>query len=282
MFFGKGIITTLVKSDGHMPFTYISLHSSTNSFVPFAPSTVQNSAGIPSGPIALPTFSASIAFVIHYLELLGPLNPHLHQAPIQFPSLYSEVFPFLSYSVSIYSFHLFLISSGSVNSFLVSSFIASLVHLVVFFLVNCPTFAYTKSGRALRSNPSVWLHSFSHHLSLALSVSLLSSLFRRRHVLLPSSVFLFFHFLLSCIFSIKAVVIHDFLVTFPFKYPTFPSALFITIPFKFCHLSSVIPCLKHCTSSSISFLNNSTLVTRRSNFHFFCCLLLGIFLQLRL
>src|SRR6476469_2608368 len=26
-----------------------------------------------------------------YLELLGPLNPHLHQAPIQFPSLHFEV-----------------------------------------------------------------------------------------------------------------------------------------------------------------------------------------------
>src|SRR6478609_9509554 len=29
---------------------------------------------------------------LHYLELLDPLNPHLHQAPIQFPSLHSEVF----------------------------------------------------------------------------------------------------------------------------------------------------------------------------------------------
>src|SRR6476469_8830734 len=103
-----------------------------------------------------------------------------------------------------------------------------------------------------------------------------------RCVLLPSSVFSFFHFLLSCIFSIMAVVIHCFLTTFPFKYPTFPSALFITTPFKFSHLSSVFPCLKHCTSSSISFLNNSTLVIRLSNFHFFCCFLLGIFLQLRL
>src|SRR6476469_11058990 len=60
IFFCKGIITTLVKSDGHMLFTYISLHSSTNSFVPFVPSTFQNSANMPSGPIALPTFSASI------------------------------------------------------------------------------------------------------------------------------------------------------------------------------------------------------------------------------
>src|SRR6476619_6561875 len=77
-----------------------------------------------------------------------------------------------------------------------------------------------------------------------------------------------------------AVVIHGFLATFPFKYPTFPSALFITTRFKFFHLSSVVPCRKHCTSSSISFLNSSTLVTRLSNFHFFCCLLLGIFLNL--
>src|SRR6476469_5058427 len=73
----------------------------------------------------------------------------------------------------------------------------------------------------------------------------------RLYVLLPSSVFLFFRFLLSCIFSIMAVVIHDFLATFLFKYPTFPSVLFITTPFKFSQLSSVVPCLKHCTSFSI-------------------------------
>src|SRR6478609_5444381 len=77
-----------------------------------------------------------------------------------------------------------------------------------------------------------------------------------------------------------AVVIHGFLATFPFKYPTFPSALFITTPFKFSHLSSVVPCLKHCTSSSISFLNYSTLLIRLSNFDFFCCFLLGIFFNL--
>src|SRR6476661_9923580 len=81
---------------------------------------------------------------------------------LQFNShLFILRFPFLSYRVSIYSFHLFLISSGSVNSFPVSSFIASLVQLVVFFLVNCPTLAYSKSDRALRSNSSNSLHSFS-------------------------------------------------------------------------------------------------------------------------
>src|SRR6476469_9319413 len=91
--FFKGI-TTLVKSDGHMPFTYISLHSSTNSFVSFAPSTFQNSAGIPSGPIALPTFSASIAFVTSLSRITGlfEFSSTVHQAPIQFPSLHSEVF----------------------------------------------------------------------------------------------------------------------------------------------------------------------------------------------
>src|SRR6476469_8037822 len=55
---------------------------------------------------------------------------------------------------------------------------------------------------------------------------------------------------------------------------------FSLLPLKFSRLSSVVPCLKHCTSSSISFLNNFTLVTRLSNFHFFCCLLLGIFFNL--
>src|SRR6476661_6765583 len=81
---------------------------------------------------------------------------------LQFNShLFILRFPFLSYRVSIYSFHLFLISSGSVNSFPVLTFIASLVQLIVFFLVNCPTFAYTKSDRALRSISSNSLHSFS-------------------------------------------------------------------------------------------------------------------------
>src|SRR6476469_4218528 len=55
---------------------------------------------------------------------------------------------------------------------------------------------------------------------------------------------------------------------FPFKYPTFPSALFITTPFKFSHLSSVVSSLKHCTSSSISFLNNSICLS-----DCFCCFL---------
>src|SRR6476619_5387171 len=221
MFFCKEIITTLVKSDGRMPFTCISLHSSTNSFVPFAPCTFQNSAGIPSGPIAVPTLSASIAFVISLSRITVLFESSYTSSSNSIPISSFRGFPFLSYRVSIYSFHMFLISSGSVKSFPVSSFIASVVQLVVFCLVNCPTFAYTKSGRALRSNSSNSLHSFSHHLSLAWSVSLLSSLFRRRYVLLPSSVFLFFHFLLCCIFSILAVVIHGFWQLFLSSIPHF-------------------------------------------------------------
>src|SRR6476661_655365 len=92
IFFCKGIITTLVKSDGHMPFAYISLHSSTNSFVPFAPSTFQNSAGVPSGPIALPTFRASIAFVTSLSRITGPFESSSTSSSNSIPSLHSEVF----------------------------------------------------------------------------------------------------------------------------------------------------------------------------------------------
>src|SRR6476661_5088182 len=149
-----------------MPFTYISLHSLTNSFVPFAPSSFQNSAGIPSGPIALPTFSSSIAFVTSLSRITGPLNPHLHQAPIQFPSLHSKVFILVIQSLDIVLLsvpYLF----GSCQQFCCFILYCLTFTVSCFFLVNCPTFAYTKSGRALRSNSSNSLHSFSHHLSLA-------------------------------------------------------------------------------------------------------------------
>ena len=141
---------------------------STNSFVPFTPSTFQNSAGIPSGPIALPTFSASIAFVTSLSEFTGPLNPHLHQAPIQFPSLHSEVFhschtesqytssnlPYLFWFCQQFSCLILYCLTCTVSRFLSRQ-------------LSCPTFAYTKSGRTLRSNSSNSLQSFSHHRSLA-------------------------------------------------------------------------------------------------------------------
>src|SRR6476619_6729684 len=40
----------------------------------------------------LPKTQLVYHLALHHLELLGLLNPHLHQFPIQFPSLHSEVF----------------------------------------------------------------------------------------------------------------------------------------------------------------------------------------------
>src|SRR6476469_4862192 len=52
---------------------------------------------------------------LHYLELLGPLNPHLHQAPIQIPSLHSEVYQSChtesQYTPSICSLSLLVLST---------------------------------------------------------------------------------------------------------------------------------------------------------------------------
>src|SRR6476469_7479688 len=106
---------------------------------------------------------------LHYLELLDPLNPHLHQAPIQFPSHHSEVFHSYhtesQYTPSICSLSVLVLSTVFLSRPLLPHLYT--VQLAVFFLVNCPTFADTKSDRALRSNSSISLHSFSHHLSLA-------------------------------------------------------------------------------------------------------------------
>src|ERR1051325_10588311 len=76
----------------------------------------------------------------------------------------------------MYSFHRFLICSGSVSSLPVSSLIAVPLPLNLLFVDNFFTFAYTKSDRPLPSNSSNSLHSFSHHFSFAFSVSLLNSL----------------------------------------------------------------------------------------------------------
>src|SRR5207245_8695597 len=109
-------------------------------------------------------------------------------------------FPFLSYHVSIYSFHLFRTSLGSVSNLPVSSLIVVLL-LVTFFLAESfLTFAYTKSDLPLASSSSSSLHSLSHHSSLAFWVSLLSSLFSCLYFFFPYTVFLLFHFLLSSIF----------------------------------------------------------------------------------
>src|SRR5918996_5783897 len=101
--------------------------------------------------------------------------------------------------------------------FPVLSFIAvASLPLLVFFQVNCLTFSYTRSDRPFLANCSNSLHSFSHHCSFALSVSLLSSLLSILYFVLPSSSFLLFHFLLSLILPVISAVIHGFLILFPF------------------------------------------------------------------
>ena len=67
---------------------------------------------------------------------------------------------FSNYLCSTYLVLLCIMFENELNN----NSIASLVQLVVFLLVSRPTIAYTKSGRALRSNSSNSLHSFSHHL----------------------------------------------------------------------------------------------------------------------
>src|SRR6476619_2592506 len=94
---------------------------------------------------------------LHYLELLDPLNPHLHQAPIQFPSLHSEVF------LSCHTESQYTPSICSLSLLVLQQFSCFILYCLtctvsVFFFINCPTIAYTKSGRALRSNSSNSLH----------------------------------------------------------------------------------------------------------------------------
>src|SRR5207244_3505729 len=108
-------------------------------------------------------------------------------------------FPFLSYSISKYSFHLFCTSSGSVSNLPVSSLIVLLLLLTFFLAESFLTFAYTKSDRPLASSSSSSLHSLSHHFSLAFWVSLLSSLFYCLYFFFLCTVFLLFLFFISCI-----------------------------------------------------------------------------------
>src|SRR5579864_3224471 len=107
----------------------------------------------------------------------------------------------------MYSFHLYLILSGSVISFPSLSFINVLLPTVLLFLVSCLTFAYTISDLPLLSNSSISSHSqISHHSALAFSGSLLNSLFSCLYLAFPSSVCLLLHFLLSLIFCNMASV----------------------------------------------------------------------------
>src|SRR2546426_2131579 len=103
--------------------SYISLHKSISSFMPLSPNTFQNSAGILSTPMALFFFISPIADTISLSNKSGPLQS-LFMSP-SLPKTRSPGFgfPFLSYSISIYPFHLFRTSSGSVSNLPVSSLI---------------------------------------------------------------------------------------------------------------------------------------------------------------
>src|SRR6266446_7650795 len=116
----------------------------------------------------------------------------------------------------MYSFHLFLTSSGSVSNLPLSSVMTIFPFLALLFPVNFLTLAYTRSVLPLLSSSSSSLHCSSHHIALALSFSLRSSLFSCLYFLFPYSVFLLFHFLLSFIFSNIPLVIHGFLARLPF------------------------------------------------------------------
>src|ERR1044072_3051058 len=186
--------------------------------------------------------------------------------------------PFLSYNNSIYSLHLFLTSSGSVNNFpLLSLTDMLLLHFLLFFLVNSFTFAYIKSARPRLSNSSNSLHSFSHHSSFALSVFLLNSLFSWLYFVFPSSVFILFHSLRSSILLIISVVIHGFLADcFPLK-PMISVALLMTVSFNSVHLSSTLPFPIGFSLFSMSFCNSLPFIFSCSTFHFLFLFPLNIF-----
>src|SRR5207244_7390081 len=118
-------------------------------------------------------------------------------------------FLFLSYSISIYSFHLFRASSGSVSNLPVSSLIVVLLLLTFFLAESFLTFAYTKSDRPLASSSSSSLPipplffsflGFSSKFVVQLSVFLLS-MYCVSTFPFPSFFLLLYHFLcILCFF----------------------------------------------------------------------------------
>src|SRR5207244_9571828 len=104
-----------------------------SSFMPLSPNTFQNSAGILSTPTALFFFISPIADTISLSSNFGPLQSSFMSPSLPKTRSPGFGFPFLSYSISISSFYLFRISSGSVSNLPVSSLIVVLL-LLTFFL----------------------------------------------------------------------------------------------------------------------------------------------------
>src|SRR5580692_7355319 len=206
--------------------------------MPFSPNTFRNSPG--STTTALFRFISFAASIISLVCSCGPLQSTGTLLSISTSTSLASGFPSLSYSVSMYSFHLSLTLFGSVMSFPSPAFIVKLLPTEPPFLVNCLTFAYTKSDLPLLSSSSISSHSLSHHSDLALSVSLLSSLFSCLYLACPSAVCLLFSFLLSLIFCSMASVTHGFFVPFFFLYPTCAIAFLNMLSFSADHLSSTV------------------------------------------
>src|SRR5580692_3544021 len=206
----------------------------------FFPNALRNSPGIPSTPTALFHFISFIASIISLVNSSGPLQSTGTLVSASTSTSLASGFPSLSYSVSMYSFHLFLTLSGSVLSFPSPAFIVRLLPTEPLFLVNCLAFAYTKSVIPLLPSSSISSHSLSHHSDLALSVSLLSSLFSCLYLACPSAVCLLFSFLLSLIFCSMASVTHGFFAPFFALYPTCAIAFLNMLSFSADHLSSTV------------------------------------------
>src|SRR5215469_8118766 len=137
----------------------------------------------------------------HYLHHLSLLSPYLH------------------WLVS-YSFHLLFIFSSSVSNTPLPSLIDFFPLLLLLLPDNSATFEYKTSVSPRLPSSSIFLHSLSHHASLALFVSTLSSLFKLLYICLPTSVFTFLYILLSSSLSSISFVIHAFLVVVLVWYPT--------------------------------------------------------------
>src|SRR5580698_5569157 len=207
--------------------------------MPFSPNAFRNSPGIPSTPTSLFRFISFTASIISLVSSSGPLQSTGTLVSSSTSTSLASGFPCLSYSVSMYSFHLSLTLSGSVMSFPSPAFIVKLLPTEPFLLVNCFTFD-TPNLTSLSYLAPPSLHILSPTTDLALSVSLLSSLFSCLYLACPSAVCLLFSFHLSLIFCSMASVTHGFFAPFLVLHPTCAIAFLNMLSFSVDHLSSTV------------------------------------------
>ena len=115
-FFGIGMKTDLFQSCGHCWVFQICWHIECSTFTTLFFRIWNNSAGIPSPPLAL--------FIVMLPKARLTLHPRMSGSRwVITPSWLSESLKPSFYSFSVYSYHLFLISSASVSSIPFLSFI---------------------------------------------------------------------------------------------------------------------------------------------------------------